>query len=111
MEGDVTQLMGNDTSAAKSRVLRFRSLEHFHYGALRILECDHVVDGGLGILLARGPQAMRGGLLFERTEIVVGPELESDSRAFRMQAMTQDDGMMLNAICKIDHVPLFGDQR
>jgi hypothetical protein len=52
---------------------------------------------------------MRGGLLFERTEIVVGPELESDSRAFRPRALAQDHGIA--CIREIDHVALFGDQR
>ena len=54
---------------------------------------------------------MRGGLLFERTEIVVGPELESDPRAFRPRALAQDHEIILACIREIDHVALFGDQR
>ena len=47
---------------------------------------------------------MRGSLLLERAEIVIGPELESDARAFCVRAMAQNYGMVVNRVCEIDGI-------
>jgi hypothetical protein len=110
VEGDVSQLVRNDPRAAESLALRFRPFEHFHHRALRILERDHVADRRLRILLPRGAQPVRRGLLFEAVEIVVGTKLESDSRAFRLFAPAQDHRMMVIGICHIDRVALLRNE-
>src|SRR5262249_38470870 len=111
VEGDMAQLVRDDPGAAKLLVPRLRTLEHFHDGALGVIDDHHLGDRGLGILLARRAQPVRGRLLVEGGEIVLRTELEADARASRLLAAPQDHGMMIVGVGEIGRVALLGDER
>src|SRR5262249_32547866 len=106
---DVAELVRNDTLGGKALTGERVALEYLHHGSLRVLERNHVRDRGLGILAALRLDALALDLLFERTEIVVGGDLESDTHAFRLRSLAQNHRMMVDGRGEIDGVfALFG---
>ena len=95
-ERDVAELVGNDALGREALSGEGLPLEHLHYSPLRILERNHVRDRGLGILAPLGLDAVALHLLLERAEIVVGRDLESEAHTFRLRALMQHHGMMID---------------
>ena len=111
MEGDMAELVRHDAVIGEGLLQRLGRAEHFHDRALRVFEGHHVVDAGLGILLARGADALRRGLLLEAVEIAVRSELEADRGATRMRSGAQDDRVMLDRVGQVGGVAFARDQR
>ena len=109
VEGDVAELVRNDALARKFLVREVRPLEHLHDGALRVLEHDGVGNGRLGIALARGLDAVRGGLALEGVEILVDADLKAEMHAFGRRAPAQDHRMMVDGVGEIDGAVLLAD--
>ena len=92
----MSELVRDNAFGLEFLMLELRPFEHLHYGALRILKTHHVCDGRLGIFLARGLDVHCRGLLLERVEIVVRPDLKSDPRALGLRTLFQDDRVMVD---------------
>ena len=103
-------LVRHDALYRKFLALRLGTLEHLHQGALRIFEGDHVGDGRLRVLQAPCLDAVRRGLLLERVEIVVRPDLETETHALRCAAVAQHDRVMVESRGEIGGILILGDE-
>ena len=111
VKGDVTELVRHDAPGGVSLAGKCLALEHLQDRALRIGEGEHVGNGGIGIFLALGLDAVPVHLALERVEVVVGAELKADAHALRLRAPAQHHAVMIDGGGKIGDVLVLLGQR